>query len=83
VIRDHRIGEPADARQRRQIGLIEGRRGMPRPHNLVGKRLGARGVAAVNQHARPLARESSSDIAANAVGRAGDQNGFPDHCHSQ
>src|SRR6202022_2001933 len=50
VVRSHHAGELAATCKRRQIGLIEDRRLVPCPLDILGKRFCPRRVAAVDQH---------------------------------
>ncbi len=83
MLAPYRGGERAHLGERREVGGIERTR---RVAGLAHRRehvLAALPVAAVDQHAGAGRRKRERDDAADAVGRAGDQDGLAGELHGQ
>ena len=81
VVGSHRLRELSRTGKGRKIGLIENRRAVPLAADLVGKRFRPGFVAAMDQHCGAISGKSGGDVAADAVGRTGDQYRFAVHLH--
>ena len=71
----HRIGQRAHLRERREVGAKEARLAAAL-RDPLDESLAPRAVAPVQDDARAIRREPLGDIAADAVGRAGDEDGL-------
>src|SRR5450631_2386329 len=80
---EHRGREPPRSRKRSQVGLIEDRLDVSLATDLVGKGFGPGPVAAVDQDVGAGRGQSGGDIAADAIGRARDQNRLAVHFHRE
>ncbi len=83
VIGQHALGELSRLRQRRQVGLIENRRRAAGPLDVVDHSICPRRVTAVDQQFCALRGKLGRDIAADTVGRAGDEDGLALHVHRE
>ena len=81
VIGEHGLGKLSRLGERRQVGLIEGRFSAAGPLDLIDERFGARRIAAMDQDLGAGGGKPCGDIAADAVGRAGDQYRLAIHLH--
>src|SRR5258708_17186747 len=73
VVGSHRLRELSRTSKGRKIGLIEDRRLVPVAPNLVGERFRPGFVPAMDQHLGAIGGKPGRDVAADALGRAGDQ----------
>jgi hypothetical protein len=80
---EHALGEFSRFGQRRQIGLIEHRRYAASALDVSDHGVAARSIPAMKQHLGALPGELRRDIAADAIGRAGDEDGLAFHVHPE
>ncbi len=80
---EHRGRELPRSRKRRQVGLMEDRLDVSLATYLIGKGFGARLVAAVDQDVGAGRGQFGGDKAADAIGRARDQNRLAVHFHRE
>jgi hypothetical protein len=81
VVGSHRLRKLSRTGKGRKIGLIEGRRLVAEAANLVDERFRPRFVPPMDQHLGAIGGKPSRDVAAYAIGRAGDQYRFAVHLH--
>ena len=81
VVGSHRLRELSRTGKGRKISLIEDRRVVPAAADLIGKRFRPGLVAAMDQYFGAISGKSGGDVAADAVGRTGDQYRFAVHLH--
>jgi hypothetical protein len=83
VIGCHAIGKLARLGQRCEVRLIERGLAFPLAPDLADDLVSACRVAAVDQQVRTLRRQLQRHVAADAVGRAGDEDRLAGNVHDQ